>query len=528
MSGRIFSTVALVFALFFVVASGVSTAQSDAGWRGEYYNNRYLSGAPALVRQDNTIDFNWGTGSPSAVINSDHFSARWTKDVYFAGGVYAFTTITDDGVRLFVGDYLIIDQWHDMPPTTYTASIDLPEGWYTVRMEYYERGGGAQARLSWQRGEGGKGGALYPDWHGEYFNNTSLSGYPDLERNDEDIDFNWGEGSPDREINADRFSVRWTRDVRFAGGTYEFTTNTDDGVRLYVDDIQIIDQWHDMAPTKHSATINLIDGWHTIRMEYYEHVGGAQATLSWQLSKGGTGGALYPDWHGEYFNNTSLSGYPDLERNDVAIDFDWGNGSPGSEIKADRFSVRWTQDFYFDEGQYRFTTETDDGVRLYIDNKLLIDAWRPMAVTTVVQTTQLSAGVHTLRMEYFEQDGGAVARLWWDSQNPRREWDYGNIITCVPPYPSYSWIKVYRLTRAQTWQDVNPNGWGPIDSQGMIKIDGLPVDYGKYGKTGHPYRVERWVGGKLVDSIGNVYAGEPSFRVLPQGDTHTPWKCPVR
>jgi len=58
-------------------------------WRGEYYNNRYLTGNPALVRNDQAIDFQWGKGAGATGLPSDNFSARWTRKVTFDRGLYS-------------------------------------------------------------------------------------------------------------------------------------------------------------------------------------------------------------------------------------------------------------------------------------------------------------------------------------------------------------------------------------------------------------------------------------------------------
>jgi hypothetical protein len=67
----------------------------------------------------------------------------------FSAGTYRFYTRVDDGTRLWVDDNLVIDEWHDSGPTTYSYDIYLTEDWHSVRMEYYERSGGALAQLAW-------------------------------------------------------------------------------------------------------------------------------------------------------------------------------------------------------------------------------------------------------------------------------------------------------------------------------------------------------------------------------------------
>lgn len=124
-------------------------AQTDDEWRGEYYSNRYLAGNPTLVREDESIDFNWGAGAPAGGLPSDTFSVRWTRSLHFAPGRYEFRTVTDDGVRLYVDGQLIIDEWRPGVGTI-EREVRLDEGIHALRMEYFEATGAATARLSWR------------------------------------------------------------------------------------------------------------------------------------------------------------------------------------------------------------------------------------------------------------------------------------------------------------------------------------------------------------------------------------------
>jgi hypothetical protein len=120
-------------------------------WRGEYFANASLSGTPVLVRDDTHIDFDWTTGSPASGVPSDHFSVRWTQNVDFgSGGLYRFTAAADDGVRLWVNNHHLIDKWVDQAFTSYSDTIYI-SGNVPIKMEYYENGGLAAARLTWER-----------------------------------------------------------------------------------------------------------------------------------------------------------------------------------------------------------------------------------------------------------------------------------------------------------------------------------------------------------------------------------------
>lgn len=116
---------------------------------------------------------------------------------------------------------------------------------------------------------------------GQYFDNMGFTG-TSLTRVDPQVDFNWGADSPDATIGPDTFSVRWTGQVLadFAE-TYTFSTTTDDGVRLTIDNAVVIDNFTNHAPTVDTGAVPLTPGWHSVLLEYFENGGGAQVALSW-------------------------------------------------------------------------------------------------------------------------------------------------------------------------------------------------------------------------------------------------------
>ena len=124
-------------------------------------------------------------------------------------------------------------------------------------------------------------------------------------------------------------------------------------------------------------------------------------------------------WHSqaEYFANATLSGDPVLVRQDAAIDFDWWLGAPDPALPDDYFSVRWRATLNFPAGLYRFTTQTDDGVRLLVDGRAVIESWHPMRGYRAA-LVDLTAGPHTIVMEYFERTEAALARLRWTRIGP--------------------------------------------------------------------------------------------------------------
>lgn len=118
-------------------------------------------------------------------------------------------------------------------------------------------------------------------------------------------------------------------------------------------------------------------------------------------------------WFSEFFNNTGLSGSPVFTAQVDNVSFNWGQGSPGNGIANDFWSARFTRQVWLDAGTYRFYATADDGVRVWVNNQLLIDAWRVQAATSYFGDIALGSGNHTIRVEFFEDQGDAVLYVNW-------------------------------------------------------------------------------------------------------------------
>ena len=125
------------------------TPDGSPGLAAEYFTGRDLKTSTAK-RTDPVIDFDWSSRPPS--VPADDFSVRWTGKVKpTETGDYAFHTITDDGVRLWLDGKLVIDNWTDHGSTLdSTRRIRLEAGkTYDIKLEFYQAGGGAETRLLW-------------------------------------------------------------------------------------------------------------------------------------------------------------------------------------------------------------------------------------------------------------------------------------------------------------------------------------------------------------------------------------------
>ena len=134
-------------------------------------------------------------------------------------------------------------------------------------------------------GGGGSGGPVVGSGSGllgTYYDNMDFTGIS-VQRTDAAIDFSWGMGAPISGIAAEGFSVRWAGKVQAQfSETYTFTTTTDDGVRLWVNGVKLIDDWTSHAPTTKSGTIALTAGQqYDLQMDYYDDTQDATARLTW-------------------------------------------------------------------------------------------------------------------------------------------------------------------------------------------------------------------------------------------------------
>jgi hypothetical protein len=264
-------------------------------------------------------------------------------------------------------------------------------------------------------------------WYGQYWNNTAQSGTPALVRNDAAVDFNWGFGTPDTaRVFSDYFSARWSRVFNFVGGTYRFNLMADDGIRLWVDGNNVFDRYSYVGGQTYQVDVGIAPGAHTITVDYVEQAGLAyvRATFSRIGDNVPPGPQPCPTacppsvtngpWSAQFFNNINLDGAPVFTANYQGIRFNWGYGSPVGSVPVDNFGARFTQYRYFPAGVYRFVARSDDGVRIFVDDRPVINQWVQQSARTVTGDIALGAGSHNVRVEYFELAGLAELEVRWE------------------------------------------------------------------------------------------------------------------
>jgi len=294
------------------------------GLNGQYFDNLDLSGEPTFVRIDPIIDFFWDQESPAPGITPGHFSARWTGQLEpRTTGPYTFEVDTAGGARLWVDGVQVItdeDGWIGMGNDNHTfisQSIDLIAGQKVdIQLEYYADFDISGVTLKWIYGltnEVIPTSQLFPTLlpftstptltpsptatilppgsctglAGEYFNNQTLNGAPNFVRLDPEINFDWADDSPVPDVIESDFSVRWTGQIQARSSEdYIFSVVADDGVRLWVNNQLLADDWDSPTLDIHdSQPVTLVSGQlYDLRLEMYDSGGSAHIFFWWQTA----------------------------------------------------------------------------------------------------------------------------------------------------------------------------------------------------------------------------------------------------
>jgi N-acetylmuramoyl-L-alanine amidase len=352
-----------------------------------------------------------GNISPSNDIDTAYFSGNQGQTVTIAMSKSGGSL--DTYLELYGPDGIKVAS-NDDSNGTYDSRINnfnLPRtGRYRILSRSYAHSssGGYTLQLN---PSGGTASCPNGQFRAEYFNNRSLSGSPVFTRCESAINNDWGGGGPGNGVPNDNFSVRWVGRFEFANGTYRFLARADDGIRVKLDGSTVIDAWRDQAPTDYAQDRTVSAGTREVIVEYYENGGGAVAQVRWERPQT----TCTNQYKAEYWSNRSLSGGPVFTRcENWPLTWDWGGGSPGNGVPNDGFSARWTGRAGINAGTYTFIARADDGVRVWLDNNLIIDAWRDQGPTEYRTNRTVTSGEHSLKIEYYENGGGAVAQFRWE------------------------------------------------------------------------------------------------------------------
>lgn len=245
-------------------------------------------------------------------------------------------------------------------------------------------------------------------WRAEYYDNPGLAGAPRIVTFVNDLSVDFGLGSPGPEIPVDNFSARFTDIRHFDEGDYLLFLTVNDGARVWIDGQLVVDAW-DVGFKEERVRIRLDrTGDYEVQVAYFNQVGHASIKLDFLRLGGRTD--VIEAWHAEYFLNPNLEGDPVLTRQEGAIAFDWNSGPPDVEVTRDNFSARWTRSIYLDRtGYYVFKIQHDDGMRIFVDGKIIYESWFDQPVTYNIRRIPIEAGYRTFTVEFYDHVGNATA-----------------------------------------------------------------------------------------------------------------------
>ena len=235
--------------------------------------------------------------------------------------------------------------------------------------------------------------------------------------------------------------------------------------------------------------------------------------------------------HGEYWDNNQFDGAPKLVRTDAKVDFGWTLNSPGRGIPFDWYSVRWTGRLMIPSTGViptRIGVEGNDGYRLYLDGKLLIDNWRKKSYGALfAPITVTRASVHDIKLEFFESTGNARVKLVWDAGVPR---DWSRKIDSAVALARMSDVAVVVAGIEE----------GEFRDRSSLSLPGHQEELiQRVAATGKPVVVvlsggsaitmSRWIG-KVGAVIDSWYAGEQGGRAIADvlfGDYNPAGRLPI-
>lgn len=380
-----------VLARLSVLDVGAPTACGDDEFLAEFFSNVELSQSPTTVLCESSIDRQWGYGGvPELQGQTDRFSVRWSGSFSFPApsgtpvGSWEFQSTADDGSRLYVDNILIIDKWSACCTTWTSEPQDLDSTTrHRIVYEMMESDGAAFAILDWSFA-----GCSTDNFLVEYFDNVFLGGTPAfVSCTTGSIAQIWDgqTGVPEMGGQATNFAVRWTGMVSFAEtGSYQFTSQSDDGSRVIFDGDLVLDKWAETGNTWRSSPVIVRNpgSLHSIIYEYVQYSGAASASLSWDKA---TDHCQQSQFWAQYFASADMSGPLTTATTPCpsSILYNWARQAPPELAdRNDHFSARWMGEITITPpGSYAFISHSDDGSRVYVQGNLVLDRWGTCCAT---------------------------------------------------------------------------------------------------------------------------------------------------
>lgn len=186
----------------------------------------------------------------------------------------------------------------------------------------------------------------------------------------------------------------------------------------------------------------------------------------------------YGLWFINFWDNKDMEGVPVATGTTGVIDYDWGSGSPAPGVPKDKWSAQWTAYVDFTPGTYRFYTENDDGVRVFLGNKHIITDWNAHTPQTNQALVSLLGGTYPMAVDFFDKQGGALLRVGWERVGPPESGAADVTLIPLPPPPPPAPSPPQSTWLAHYWNNTNLSR-APVLARNETAVD---YDWG----TGSP------------------------------------------
>ncbi|MBN1877157.1 MAG: hypothetical protein JXA33_23240 [Anaerolineae bacterium] len=394
-------------------------------WRAEYYNNTAWVNPPAVTRDDRDIAFNWGENSPApGAIGQNWFSVRWTRRVILPEGYYNFVLSADDQAEVYMNGQKLLSYVGKSPSVNQASRYVQGFEIIDFEVKYLEYWGNAHIQFYWEPVGTSVEAGVGCCWTAVYYQGANIFGEPV-----------WTESIPGNNLRllwnipelpvwqavgrGNYFSTRITRQIQapVQPGNYHLCVYVNDVVRLWLDRKQLV--YHCDCGERSCLVCRQVylgnNPPHHLNLEYSHTLG--EPFLGFQVVPAKDG----EPWIGAFFDNPHLAGPPVAVQTAPEVNFDWRQfAPPDTALFYDQFSVRWQRTLELIHGQYRFHVMVDDGARLRVNGRTLIDQWEVGHAREFTATYDVLGDSETaqLELDYFDNTVMAVIELWWDAPLP--------------------------------------------------------------------------------------------------------------
>lgn len=483
-------------------------------WLAYYYPNTNWSGTPITSKvikpnsKGDLVEVN-GLGSPvPGVVPVDHFTTTYVTAKRIPAGDYVFKLGADDGAQVFVDGKLVLDR---LTPAGYredAVKVNIQDNQgankdiHWIEVKYKEGILSSRVDFSIEPYKEYFDLSAEDGWVGEVYPNNNFSGTPVILGGTlfnspiNQLDYNWGQGSPSPLIPVDNFSIRFKRKVIVTDpGYYVLNAWADDGVRVFVNGAKYIDSWKYNSNHLRQAGLYLDKGEHEIVIEHYE--GKLGARLKFDLTKAKT----------------------HYSAKEKSLQYNWGEGSPHPEVQPDHFTAEFDQSQYLEAGDYFVQTLADDGISVEFNGAKIID--RPKysyeSLLDRAILPNVKAGNQKIVTNYFE--GIKSAYLFSDVVK------FGDWLAYYYPNQTLSGIPIATKVvpgKGKYGELLENNGNGspvpgvvPVDNFSAKYVSAKRIPAGDYVlRTGADDGVQVYLDGKLIlDRFTNGGFREDSVRI---------------